>query len=147
MPLKPFLKQGNLVDEKVQKSKTVFSTPLSNVSRSDVRVPTLTVCLVDLTIMVAQPMLQSAWAGGHCVKSVQIRSYFWSVFSCIRIEYGDLVIRWLARLCKRKQVRSDHLLMRSANSDMLLWLHVLKTSEKFWENVSYSVLPIMPVFQ
>ena len=26
----------------------------------------------------------------HCVKSAQIRSYFWSVFSCIRIEYGDL---------------------------------------------------------
>ena len=24
----------------------------------------------------------------HCVKSVQIRSYFWYVFSCIRIEYG-----------------------------------------------------------
>ena len=28
----------------------------------------------------------------HCLKSVQIRSYFWSVFSCIRIEYGDLRI-------------------------------------------------------
>ena len=27
----------------------------------------------------------------HCVKSVQTRSYFWSVFSCIRIEYGDLL--------------------------------------------------------
>ena len=26
----------------------------------------------------------------HCVKIVQIRSYFWYVFSCIRIEYGDL---------------------------------------------------------
>ena len=26
----------------------------------------------------------------HCVKSVQIRSFFWSVFSCIRTEYGDL---------------------------------------------------------
>ena len=25
----------------------------------------------------------------HCVKSVQIRSYFWSVFSCIRTEYGE----------------------------------------------------------
>ena len=25
----------------------------------------------------------------HYVKSVQIWSYFWSVFSCIRIEYGD----------------------------------------------------------
>ena len=24
----------------------------------------------------------------HCVKRVQIRSYFWSVFSCIRTEYG-----------------------------------------------------------
>ena len=26
----------------------------------------------------------------HCVKNVQIRSYFWSVFSCLRTEYGDL---------------------------------------------------------
>ena len=27
----------------------------------------------------------------HCVKSVQIRSYFWSVFSCIRTEYGEVI--------------------------------------------------------
>ena len=27
----------------------------------------------------------------HCVKSVQIRSFFWSVFSCIRLEYGDFM--------------------------------------------------------
>ena len=27
----------------------------------------------------------------HCVKSVQMLSYFWSVFSCIRTEYGDLL--------------------------------------------------------
>ena len=26
----------------------------------------------------------------HCVKIVHIRSIFWSLFSCIRIEYGDL---------------------------------------------------------
>ena len=26
----------------------------------------------------------------HCMKSAQIRSFFWSVFSCIWIEYGDL---------------------------------------------------------
>ena len=26
----------------------------------------------------------------HCVKSVQIRGYFWSICSCIRIEYEDL---------------------------------------------------------
>ena len=30
----------------------------------------------------------------HCLKSVQIRSYFWSVFSCIRTEYGDLRSRY-----------------------------------------------------
>ena len=29
----------------------------------------------------------------HCVKSVQIRSYFWSVFSCIRIEYRKMRTR------------------------------------------------------
>ena len=28
----------------------------------------------------------------HCVKSIQIRSYFWSVFPCIRTGYGDLLI-------------------------------------------------------
>ena len=29
----------------------------------------------------------------HCVKSVQIWSYFWSVFSCIRIEYRKIRAR------------------------------------------------------
>ena len=27
----------------------------------------------------------------HCVKSVQIRSFFWSVFSRIRTEYGEIL--------------------------------------------------------
>ena len=27
----------------------------------------------------------------HCVKSVQTRSFFWSLFSCIRTEYGYLL--------------------------------------------------------
>ena len=31
----------------------------------------------------------------HCVKSVQMRSYFWSVFSCIRTEYGPEIIPYL----------------------------------------------------
>ena len=26
----------------------------------------------------------------HCVKSVQIRSFFWSLFSCIRTKYGKI---------------------------------------------------------
>ena len=30
------------------------------------------------------------WHNTNCVKSVQIRSFFWSVFSCIQTEYGEL---------------------------------------------------------
>ena len=29
----------------------------------------------------------------HCVKNVQIRSFFWSIFSCIRTEYGELLCK------------------------------------------------------
>ena len=38
----------------------------------------------------------SDWIHGlhsHCLKSVQIHSYFWSVFSCIRTKYGDLLFK------------------------------------------------------
>ena len=31
------------------------------------------------------------WLLVHCVKSVQIRSFFWSVFSRIRTEYGEIL--------------------------------------------------------
>ena len=34
--------------------------------------------------------LSDIYDRAHCVKSVQIQSYFWSVFSCIWIEYEDL---------------------------------------------------------
>ena len=30
------------------------------------------------------------WSQIHCVESVQIRSFFWSVFPCIRTKYRDL---------------------------------------------------------
>ena len=30
----------------------------------------------------------------HCVKSVQIRSFFWSVFSRIRTEYGEMTRKY-----------------------------------------------------
>ena len=44
-------------------------------------------CLVSwLTVM----KYRCSYAVFHCVKSAQIRSFFCSVFSCIRTEYGDL---------------------------------------------------------
>ena len=34
----------------------------------------------------------------HCVTSVEIRSYFWSVFFSIRTEYGDLLCKSSVRI-------------------------------------------------
>ena len=31
------------------------------------------------------------WSVFSCIRTVQIRSFFWCVFSCIRTEYGDLL--------------------------------------------------------
>ena len=39
-----------------------------------------------------QYILDKKPSNNHCVKSVQIRSFFWSVFSCIRTEFGDLLL-------------------------------------------------------
>ena len=38
------------------------------------------------------PILITSWSY-HCVKSVQIRSFFWSVFSCIRTGYRKIRAR------------------------------------------------------
>ena len=43
---------------------------------------------------------------GHCVKSVQIQSFFLSVFSCIRAEYGDLPSK--SPYSVRIQENTDH---------------------------------------
>ena len=43
----------------------------------------------------------------HCVKSVHIRNYFWSVFSCIRTEYEDLVNLRIQSECRKIQTRNN----------------------------------------
>ena len=37
---------------------------------------------------------------GLCVKTVQVRNFFWSVFPCTLTEYGDLFLKslYLARI-------------------------------------------------
>ena len=56
------------------------------------------------------------WEYSHYVKSVQIRSYFWSAFSCILIEYGPEITPhldifqaesvWLISLSETKNIVS-----------------------------------------
>ena len=61
----------------------------------------------------------------HCVKSVQIRSFLWSVFSCIRTEYGDL---------RSKLFSPNTGKYRPEKTPYLDTFHVMRTTEamKLW---------------
>ena len=58
---------------------------------NDVKISTLT------NLKLFNRLLKQKWLFGnvinypHCVKIVQIRSFFWSVFSRIRTEYGEIL--------------------------------------------------------
>ena len=56
----------------------------------------------------------------HCVKSVQIRSFFWSVFSCIQSKYREI------------RTRKNSVFGHFSRSDMLKWNErtILKASSK-----------------
>ena len=51
------------------------------------------------------PSEKSDKSSNHCVKSVQIRSFFWSVFCHIRTEYGE--IRSISPYSGRMRENSD----------------------------------------
>ena len=59
----------------------------------------------------------------HCMKSVQIRNYFWSVFSCIRTEYGDLVNLRIQSECRKIQTRNNSIFGYFSRS---VWLNSSK---------------------
>ena len=47
----------------------------------------------------------------HYVKSVQIRSFFWSIFSCIRTENGDLYSELFRLLLRKKKNISRYVIV------------------------------------
>ena len=47
--------------------------------------------LVLGSVYVFLQVLKPKTSEDHYVKSIQIRSFFWSVFSCIRSEYGEIL--------------------------------------------------------
>ena len=60
--------------------------------------PYLTIWLSDpiserLIFTIGHPLMLPCYHIQHCVKIVQLRSYFWSVFSCILTECGDLLCK------------------------------------------------------
>ena len=62
----------------------------------------------------------------HCVKSVQIWSYFWSVFSCIRTEYGEIRSIWL------RSIQSEYRKIRTRNNSV--FGHISRSDQQtYWQ--------------
>ena len=77
----------------------------------------------------------------HCVKSVQIRSFFWSVFSHIWNEYGDLFFQASKYLLSPGTPNNQNrrkIALRYGRSPVNL-LHVFRT--RFLKNTSGGMLP------
>ena len=55
------------------------------------------------------PSKQNVVRNNHYVKSVQIQSYFWSVFSCIQTEYVDSL---------RLRIQSEYRKIRTRNNSV-----------------------------
>ena len=53
----------------------------------------LWICSLNYKISLFRSKKLSCHNSLHCVKSVQIRSYFWSVFSCIQSKYRKIRTR------------------------------------------------------
>ena len=68
----------------------------------------------------------------HCVKSVQIRSYFWSVFSGIRIEYRDLV---------NLRIQSEYRKIRTRNNSV--FGHFSRSTRFLGTKILFEMLPKM----
>ena len=51
----------------------------------------------------------------HCVKSGQIGSSFWSSFSRVRTEYGNLLQKWIRENTDHKKLRTWTLFTQSIN--------------------------------
>ena len=75
---------------------------------------------------------------GHCVKSVQVGSYFWSAFSCIRTEYGEILSNY-GKIRTRNNSVFGHFssqLMYSVSGDNdlvrfhLWWIQIALKNEK-----------------
>ena len=89
------------------------------------------------------------------MKSVQIRSFFWSVFSCVRNEYGDLLREplYLVRIQENTDPKNLHiwtLFTQSYIKDTNEFLTKLQNFPKFPDDVilctidAVGLYPIIP---
>ena len=88
------------------------------------------------------------WCPQHCMISFQIRSFFWSVFSCIRTEYVDLNRKspYSVRMRENTDQKKLHLWILLTQCKMIrhtlkiLWTLAIKHSYEnklFYFNLQY----------
>ena len=75
----------------------------------------------------------------HCVKSVQIRSFFWSIFSRIRTGHGDFLVNLrIQSECRKILTRKNSVFGHFSRSVIDSVLHLdVKTSCGIPSNLSY----------
>ena len=72
--------------------RTTFFADLIYVFFSVIHMPTSNISSVDVMAMTVKNIFSAKIMYNiHCVKSVQIRSYFWSAFFCIQTQYGEML--------------------------------------------------------
>ena len=69
---------------------TVIPITAKQTTTADTITPKTTGTILSKIYMKKQPACKTFFDELHCVKSVQIRSFFWSVFSCIWTEYREI---------------------------------------------------------
>ena len=74
------------------------------------------------------------WRSHHSLKSVQIRSFFWSVFSCIRIEYEIYSINFRIQSKYRKIYGPEKLSIWTIFTQCI-YEEVLKTNIYFFVDI------------
>ena len=74
----------------------------------------------------------------HCVKTVQIWSFFWSVFSRIQIKYS---VRMRENIWTRKNSLSEHF-SRSVKDSHLCWCHKCSKALKELRNCILCIVPV-----
>ena len=95
-------------------------------------------------------------AGLHCLKSLQIRSYFWSLFPRIRTEYGEIrsieVSLRIQSECGKIRTRNNSVWgdfsrsVRASNSNNSFWFWLDKFCSNTTELPSHHVSINFPFF-
>ena len=90
-----------------------------------------------LTVVTKSKKFGSETTTCHCVKSVQMRSFFWSVFSRIRTEYGYGVFLRTQSECGKIRIRKNSVFRHFLRHSVLIVFKLLYECKQFLLKLYY----------